>query len=190
MKYRLGNNGDISWLLSQFSLFLATSFLLLSIAGFAFYNDWIKEAEIKNIASNFASAIYGVDLNSFPSYQTFTFLDKNFSYQVSISTDYIRVIRNDGRIRKNIEVNKKLLIKIYPRCDNWDWKSGEELKKFIEEERYKDLGYSNPKDYLAENLSKSIKFFSYEQMIIYPKEKVFIEKMEIYGEEYVLIYKR
>ncbi|MEM2715109.1 MAG: hypothetical protein QW762_00135 [Candidatus Thermoplasmatota archaeon] len=151
LKYKLRDRGDISWLLAQLALFLATSFLLLSIAGFAFYNDWAKEAEIKNIASNFASEIYSIDLMSFPGNATFKFPDKNFTYEVSISTDYIKIIRNDGKLKRNIEINKKLLIKIYPRCNEWEWKNGRDLEKFIEEEKYKDFGYENPRDYLIEN---------------------------------------
>ena len=188
LKYRLKDRGDISWLLAQLSLFLATSFLLVSIAGFAFYNDWAKEAEIKNIASNFASAIYSLDLMEFPGYKTFTFPDKNFSYEVKLSSEYITIIRNDGKLKKNIEVRKKLLIKVYPRCDKWEWKSGKELEEFIEEKGYLDLGYINFEDYLKENLSKSIKFFSFEPFIIYPGEKFFLEKIR-YGDEYVIIYK-
>jgi hypothetical protein len=189
LKYKLRDRGDISWLLAQLSLFLATSFLMASIAGFAFYNDWVKEAEIKNIASNFASAIYSVDLMSFSGNATFKFPDKNFSYEVRVSTDYIKIIRNDGRLKKNIEINKKFLIKIYPRCNEWEWKNGTDLEEFIEKEKYKDFGYKNPRDYLIENFSKSVKFFSYEPLKIYPGEEIFIEKIKIFGEEYVIFYK-
>ncbi|MBC7129234.1 MAG: hypothetical protein H5T45_05840 [Thermoplasmatales archaeon] len=185
LKYRLKDRGDISWLLAQLSLFLATSFLLASIAGFAFYNDWVKEAEIKNIVSNFASAIYSVDLMEFPGYKTFTFPDKNFSYEVRLSSEYITIVRNDGKLKKNIEVHKKLLIKVYPRCDGWEWRSGKELEEFMEE-KY-SLGYS-VEDYLKENLSGSIKFFSSEPFIIYPGEKIFLEKIR-YCDEYVIVYK-
>ncbi len=190
-KFVRDRKGDISWLLSQISLLIASSFLLLSIAGMTFYNDWVKEAEIRNIASDFASKLYAVDLMQFPG--NISYYPPEKSYEIFFSSEYVIVIRHDGILKKNIEVHKELLINPWIRLATWEWKNGDELIEFLDKEEYKRYGYDDAEEYIKTNFSDTKRFFSLHPFKVnnFP---IVIEKIVIPekygGGEYVLIYER
>ena len=106
--------GDISWLLSQVALLIAVGILLASVASLAFYSDWRKKAEIEVMASHFATAIKAMELKEFPEKIRYSFPDKNFNYDVFLSTEYVIVKRYDGIMSKEITVTKELHIRLWP----------------------------------------------------------------------------
>lgn len=127
--------GMISWFLSQIGLLLAAGVLLGAIAGLTFYNDWEKEAEAKNIASHMATAIESTALNEFPSKNTYLLPQKNYHYEVTVTTDYVTVTRRGGVMSDEIKGREALLIKPYVRLDgrDWKWSTSEELHAFLQE---------------------------------------------------------
>lgn len=196
-KFHIKNEGIISSLLTQISLFIVSGILFASIVGIAFYNDLAKEAEIKNIAIDLSSEIYSIDLQEFFSHKSYEFPSKNFSYDVYLSPYYITISRHDGRLKKDITFHKKLLIHPIISFSN-EWKSGNELKKFLKN-NYDCCGNkSNPlnedaKKYLegvVNNVNLSISPYKIDV-----NKPIFIDKLVLYFydgmvKEYVVIYQR
>ena len=196
-KFHTKNKGIISSLLTQISLFIVSGILFASIIGIAFYNDWAKEAEIKNIAIDLSSEIYSADLQEFYSHKSYKIPSKNFSYDVYLSPYYITIYRHDGRLKKDISFHKKLLIHPIISCGN-EWKSANELKNFLKD-KYGCYGNkSNPlneeaKKYLEgiiNNINLSISPYKIDI-----DKPVFIDKLKLYFydgmvREYVVIYQR
>ncbi|MEA2054035.1 MAG: hypothetical protein U9O96_02795 [Candidatus Thermoplasmatota archaeon] len=194
------NRGAISLLLSQIGLLLATGVLIGAIASLTFYNDWQKEAEAKNIASHFATAVESMDLKEFPGQTTYLFPQKNYRYEVLISTDYITIVREDGTTTDKIIGRKTLLIKPYVRPieRNWRWNNSEELHNFLKDIHLNDVsghsGYADdpfPIDqkneittYLKDELSDTATKLANEPLHLENEdEPVFIEKTFIYFEK-------
>jgi len=124
--------GVLSWLLTQISLIIAAGVLIGAIAGISFYGDWQKEAELKNIASNFVASLISLELREFPYEKTYLFPLKNYHYEVELSSDYITVRREDGTINKNIICREELPIKpIITAGKNLDWTNSTEFHKFL-----------------------------------------------------------
>jgi len=184
----------ISWLLSQIGLMLAAGILLGAIASLTFYSDWQKEAEAKNIASDFAAAVESMDLKEFSEQIKYMFPQKSYNYRVEISTDYITVIREDGTTTDKIVGREKLIIKPYirPSEKNWEWNNSQELHDFLKKE-YGHSGYADdifPKDqkdivteYMKNELSHTATELASDPLSITNiDEPVCIEKTFIYYE--------
>ena len=105
---RCDKRGDISWLMSQIALLIAVGILLASISSLAFYSDWQKKAEINVIATEIVKTINAVEVKDYPGQIKYMLPDKNYDYEVFLSTDYIIVKRYDGRISKEIVATKEL----------------------------------------------------------------------------------
>ena len=196
-KFHTKNEGIISSLLTQISLFIVSGILFASIVGIAFYNDWTKEAEIKNIAIDLSSEIYSVDLQEFFIHESYKIPPKNFSYDIYLSPYYITISRHDGRLKKDITFHKKLLIHPIISCSN-EWKSAKELKNFLKE-KYNCYGNkSSPlnkdaKKYLegiVNNINLSISPYKIDI-----NKPIFLDKLVLYFydgmvKEYVVVYQR
>ncbi len=190
---RLNKNGIISWLLSQLALLLATAILLASIASITFYNDWKKEGEIKALAMNIASEIASMDLKSYPN-STDYFLPMK-PYKIYLSTEYVRIVRNDGTINKNISVVVHLLIKPFISAGTLPWKNGDELHNYLLSKYGYSGNASDPfpstdkekvKNYLKDELDHLSKNLAINPFCIDVDKPLHIEKDCIYfknGEE-------
>ncbi|MCD6448338.1 MAG: hypothetical protein J7L58_04765 [Thermoplasmata archaeon] len=105
---RCEKRGDVSWLMSQIALLIAVGILLASISSLAFYSDWRKKAEIDVIAMQIAKIIDAAEVKDYPGRIKYMLPDKNYDYEVFLSTDYIVVKRYDGRMNKEIVATKEL----------------------------------------------------------------------------------
>lgn len=106
--------GAIAWLLSQIGLLLAAGVLIGAIAGLTFYSDWEKEAETKNIASHFATTVESVSLREFPGRTKYMFPLKDYTYNVTVSTDYVTVRRGGALTGGNITAHEEMLVHPWP----------------------------------------------------------------------------
>lgn len=189
--------GIITWLLTQIGLLIATGILLASIASLAFYSDWQKEAEAKEIASKLATAIESMDLKEFPERMAYIFPDKDYRYEVYVSTDYVTVKRYDGRINKKIVAREELLINPWP---NPPLIGGDSVKGFYNylESIYKP-GYdgSSPqkmmqKDMVENAFEDKRKELAKDPFNVDLNKPLYIEKVFVYTnggkEEYVILY--
>ncbi|HDN51243.1 MAG TPA: hypothetical protein ENG06_05665 [Thermoplasmatales archaeon] len=190
--------GIVAWLISQIGLLLAAGVLIASIASLTFYSDWQKEAEAKAIASEIATAIETMDLKSESNITPYVFPFKNYHYNVTISTEYVTVMREGGTFTDVITAREALLIKPFIRPAAWDlaWNTSEELYDFLWR-TYGGRQYAgndtHPFPLNNENLVKQVKqYFSDElartalQLARQPlriedtNEPIFLEKALIY----------
>lgn len=126
--------GIVAWLISQIGLLLAAGVLIASIASLTFYSDWQKEAEAKAIASEIATQIEIMDLKSDNNLTLCMLPLKNYHYNVTISTEYVTVMREGGgTFTSTIRAREALLIKpfIRPAARNLTWNTSEELYDFL-----------------------------------------------------------
>jgi len=192
LKFLNDNRGAISWLLTQIGLMLAAGVLLGAIASLTFYSDWQKEAEAKNIASNFAAAVESMDLKEFQGQTIYMFPQKNYHYEVEISKDYITVMREGGTTTDKIVGRERLIIKPYirPAGRNWKWNGSEELHDFLKNEYghsgcVDDAFPENQKDIITNYMKNELSHTATELAsnplrITNIDEPVFIEKTFIY----------
>jgi len=198
LKYIHDKEGVISWLLSQIGLLIATGILLASIASLTFYSDWQKEAEIKAIASNFATAIETADLQEFPKKSSYHFPKTDYYYEVTISTDYITVKRNDGMVSKKIVAREALLIHPWISPPMINTRGAEGFYDYLESRCEQGQDGSSPSSRIPRNIVENAFNESRKELIEYPlnidiNEPVFIEKVFVYYTEggrgsYVLVY--
>jgi len=190
----LNKEGVVSWLLSQIALLLATAILLMSIASLTFYSDWQKEAEAKAVASEIATMIEIADLKTAPNSTIFMLPQKKFSYDAYLSTDYVIVIRTDGRIKKEIKEVEALIIKPHIRIDylNHEWYTGEELHQWLKEvyghsgESIAPLPYQKKTDVeslLESELEETAKNLALNPLHLDVNKPLVIEKTFIYFEK-------
>ena len=184
--------GVLSWLLTQVALLMAAGVLIGAIAGIAFYADWQKEAEARNIALNFVATVESMDLREFPGEIVYTFPSKSYHYEVEISTDYVTVTREDGTIKNKIFGREAFIVKPYVRTLAQDWSSGKELHNFLKSE-YGAAGdaddpiTASQKKEVVSYLKNEMSYTSHETSVDPIKananEPVFIEKAFIYFKE-------
>jgi len=184
--------GVLSWLLTQVALLMAAGVLIGAIAGIAFYADWQKEAEARNIALNFVATVEAMDLREFPGEIVYTFPSKSYHYEVEISTDYVTVTREDGTIKNKIFGREAFIVKPYVRTLAQGWSSGKELHNFLKSE-YGATGdaddpitASQKKEvvsYLKNEMSYTAHEISVDPIKANANEPVFIEKTFIYFKE-------
>jgi len=195
--------GAIAWLLSQIGLLLAAGVLIGAIAGLTFYSDWEKEAEAKNIASDFATAIETVALKEFPGKTKYMFPQKDYHYQVNLSTDYVTAGRPGGLTQDKIVAREELLIHPWPSPPIQSEEGANGVynyfeKKYGPDEDGSDRDKSVPASAVDSEFTAAKTTLASDPLTIDVDKPVYIEKMFIYTEEgtdtnreeYVLIYQR
>jgi len=188
--------GIIAWLISQIGLLLAAGVLIASIASLTFYSDWQKEAEAKAIASEIATAIETMDLKSESNITPYVFPFKIYHYNVTISTEYVTVMREGGgTFTSTIRAREALLIKPFIRPAAWNlaWNTTEELYDFLclnygggqyagnETHPFLFRDKERVKQYLCEELSRTAPVLARQPLRIEDtNEPIFLEKALIY----------
>ena len=178
----------MSLTLSQIGLIIATGIILVAVFSICFFNDWQKKAEIKNITYNLSTKIEGMDTRFFENKTTYYLPDKNFGYNLSISTDYI-ITKTNGIWYNKIIYPKFLIRKILPRQNNTDWITGKEFHSFLNDTwacfgnktnpiMKKDV--ANVKKYIENLYNSANKSFALNPFYINNKKAIFIEKIFVY----------
>jgi len=181
--------GFLSWLLTQIALLIAAGVLIGSITAVSFYNDWQKEAEVKNIALNFVATVESMDLKEFQEKIIYMFPSKSYNYEVEISTDYVTVIREDGTIKNKIFGRGAFIVKPYVRTSAQNWSSSNELHDFLKSkygqrgDAYEPITLSQKEkviSYLKNEISNTAHEISANPLRVNANEPVFIEKTFVY----------
>jgi len=189
----------MSLTLSQIGLIIATGILIVAIFSIIFFNDWQKNAEIKNIATSFTTTIQAMDSRFFENTTKFQFPEKNYNYNISISTEYI-IISTEGSQNKKLSIKERFIINPWPRFSDQEWKTGQELHNYC----YNNFGHSgtnaDPITQDASNILKNEKVNQSPNLALNPlyiqiKSPVYIEKVNIYcdtgyKQEYIIIYQK
>ncbi len=190
--------GIVAWLISQIGLLLAAGVLIASIASLTFYSDWQKEAEAKAIASEIATQIETMDLKSDNNLTLCMLPLKNYHYNVTISTEYVTVMREGGTFTDVITAREALLIKPFIRPAAWNlaWNTSEELYDFLclnygggqyagnDTHPFLFRDKERVKQYLYEELSRTAPVLARQPLLMENvNEPLFLEKTFIYFEK-------
>ena len=71
-----------------------------------------------------------MDTRFFENTTMFRFTDKNYYYNVSISTEYI-IVSAKGNLNNEISIKKRFLRKPWPRSTNSNWLNSEDLHDYL-----------------------------------------------------------
>jgi hypothetical protein len=143
LKYIDDAAGIMSLTLSHVGLLVATVILLVAVFSVIYSNDWQKQAELETIAQNFIYTIQATDTQWYEHVTTFHFPEKTYWYAVNISTEYVTVI-SQGTQHQQLSIKKHLLVFPWPRFENNEWKSGEELHNYCQQMYYHQGIISDP----------------------------------------------
>jgi hypothetical protein len=132
LKFIKNDRGVIGITLSQIGLVIATGIILAAIFSFLYYSEWQRNSELKNMASGLSIMVEGMDTRFFDNTTTYFFPDKNYNYNVSVSSEYI-IINADGTWGNMLSVKERFLIRPWPRVNDPDWTSGKQLHSYLQD---------------------------------------------------------
>jgi len=135
--------GVIGLTVSHIGLIIATAIILAAVFSFLYYNELQKNSELKNMATGLSILVEGMDTRFFDNTTSYFFPDKDYHYNVSISTEYI-IINADGNWDNTISLKHRFTVRPWPRSNNVDWNNGEELHLFLQNKYTKNGNRSNP----------------------------------------------
>ncbi len=156
--------------------------------SFLYYNNWQRQAELKNIATGFTIMVEGMDTRFFENTTLYFFPDKDYHYNVSISTEYI-IINADGTWDNKLSVKERFLIRPWPRINNPDWNNGEQLHSYLKASYGRSGNKTNPInsfDITSVKNELNIEKEQDEQTLVYnpfyvdKSKPVYIDKIFIY----------
>ena len=125
LKFIHNDRGVIGLTLSQIGLIIATGIILAAVFSFLYYNNWQRQSELKNMATSLTTLVEVMDTRFFDNTTMYFFPDKDYHYNVSISTEYI-IINADGTWDNKLSVKERFLIRAWPRINDPDWDTGEQ----------------------------------------------------------------
>jgi len=188
LRFIPNNKGIMGLTLSHIGLFIATGILLSAVFSFIYLNDYYRKEDLDNIGQSFSTMVEAMDTNFFENKTKFFFPEKDFTYHISISTEYI-IVESDGNWNNIVSSKNNFLIKPCLRKNNSNWTSGKELHIFIKDK----YGYSgNQTDTIQSDKVKSVKnylntirkktnlTFALNPLIIDVDKPVFIEKTYVF----------
>ena len=186
LRFIRDDRGLMGLTLSQIGLMIATGILLAAVFSLVFYNDWQRNAELKNIATSFSFMVEGMDSRFFEDVTAFCFPDKNYYYNVSVSTEYI-VVSSSGFFGSDLSVKERFLVKPWPLINSSLWMGGVGLHNFLKNNYGKSGNVSDPvqnvgvvKAYL-DNESREISVsLALNPMHIFTNKTVSIDKAYVY----------
>jgi len=189
LRFIRDDNGLMGLTLSQIGLVIATGILLAAVFSVVFYNDWQRNAELENIASSFSFVVEGMDTSFFENTTVFCFPDKNYYYNVSVSTEYI-VVSSSGFFGSDLSVKERFLVNPWPLINSSSWVGGVGLHIFLKNNYGYSGNVSDPiqdvdvvKDYL-DNLSGGASVsLALNPMYIFTDKIVSIDKAYVYYDD-------
>ena len=89
-----------------------------------------KKADLKNIATGLSTIVEGMDTRFFENKTMYWFPDKDYSYTLTTSTEYITVA-SKANWDEQLSFKERFLIKPWPITVNPKWTSGKELHDYL-----------------------------------------------------------
>jgi len=111
-------------------LIIATGILLSAVISVVFLNDWQKKADLENIASGFSTLVQGMDTRFFENVTMFYLPDKNYDYNISISTEYVTV-DTSGNWFNTLSIKHRFLKKPLLNRNYKEWITGKNFHSFL-----------------------------------------------------------
>ncbi len=123
-------NGIMGLTLSQIGLMVASGILIVAVFSVLYLNDWQRTAELKGTATQISTLIEGLNSQFFENAISYRFSDKNYQYNISISTEYI-IISAKGNRKNVLSVKKQLSVKIWPQSFDSMWIGADGLHDYL-----------------------------------------------------------
>ena len=180
--------GMMGLYLSHIALIVATGIIIAAVFSFIYYNEWQRNGELRNMASGLSTMVDGMDTRFFENTTLYFFSDRDYDYNVSVSSEYI-IISADGTWGNTLSVKHRFLIRPWPRVNNSDWISGKELHSFFKTMHGQSGNKSNPinktdiddvKDYLHDERELANKTLALKPFYVDIFKPVYIDKVFIY----------
>jgi len=143
LRFIKNDGGIMGLMLSQLALIVATGILVAAIFSLVFLNDWQRTAELQNIATSFSTMVEGMDARFFENTTGFRFPDKDYVYNVSMSTEYI-VVSAQGNLDSGLSVKERFLVKAWPQNKSSVWIGGAGLHHYLKTNFGNSGNMSNP----------------------------------------------
>lgn len=130
LRFTRNNYGMMALHLSHIALIVATGVIIAAVFSFIYYSDWQRDGELRNMASGLSSRVEGMDTRFFENTSLYFFPDKDYSFNVSLSSEYI-ILNAEGSWDKTVSVKYRFVVRPWPRVNNSDWVSGEDLHVYL-----------------------------------------------------------
>ena len=196
-KFIKNDTGIMGLTLSQIGLIIVTSILLAAIFSILFLNDWQRKAELENITTSFSTIVEAMDTRFFENITKFYFPEKSYTYNVSLSTEYI-ILTANGNQNNKLSIKEQLIRKTWPRTSYHSWKTGEELHNYCLYTYGHSGALTDPisqadMDRLTIERENASRTLAVTPVYIQKKNLTYIEKVIIHSDdtekkEYILVY--
>jgi hypothetical protein len=191
------NNGVIDLTLAQIGLFIATAILLSAVFSLVFSNDWQRTAELHSLATSFSNLLNDIDNRFFENTITYQFPQKDYTYLIRISTEYISISAK-GSWGTDLINTQRFLINPWPRISTQNWTTGDDLHSYLNE----TCGHRGTKNdaiplinftQLSTEQNETMSFFALYPLEILNSEPVYLEKVTIFydsekSHDFLLVY--
>jgi len=187
-KFTNDEQGIMGLTLSQIGLIIATGIILAAVFSLIFLNDWQRNAELKNIANGFSTLVERAEIKFFEETIVFNFPDKDYNYNVSISSEYI-VVSSKGKIGNDISFKELFLIKPWPQKKDSPWFGRVGLHNYLKENFGNSGNVSDPikkfniddvKNYFKNEMENVNKSFALSPVHILTNKSVYIDNVFVY----------
>lgn len=187
-KFINDEKGIMGLTLSQIGLIIVTGVILAAVFSLIFLNDWQRNAELKNIANSFSTLIEGSEIKFFEETTFFNFPDKEYNYNVSISSEYI-AISTKGKIGNDISIKERFLVKPWPQKKDSPWFGRVGLHNYLKEnfgnsgnvsDPIKKINIDDVRNYFKNEIETVNKSFALSPLYILTDKVTDIENVFVY----------
>jgi len=188
LRFISDEKGVMDLCLSNIALIIAAGIIIAAVFSFIYYNEWNRNAELKNMCSGLSIVVEGMDTRFFENTTSYFFPEKDYNYNVSVSTEYV-IVNADGTWGNTLSVKYRFLVCPWPRVDNSDWVSGDELHDYLENTYGQSGNKSEPiqganvvsvQNYLDDEREQASYDLVFEPFYVNIIKPVIIEKVFIY----------
>jgi hypothetical protein len=185
--------------LTQIGLTIASGVLLVIVLSLIVTNDWQRTAELQSQASSFSNLLADVENSFFEQRQRFQFSQKDYTYSVMMSTEYLRITTKSAWAGELV-VTKKLLTTPWLPLPQQNWTTGEDFHTFLNT-TYGHQGTQNDAlslesfTELCQEQNNRTAYFALHPVKILVNDPVFVEKVTIFYDQtkrydFLLLYQR
>ena len=192
-------NGVLDVTLAHIGLFIATGILITVVMFFVFSNEWHRNDELQSIASSFSNLLVDIDNTFFENTTLFQFPAKDYQYNVTLSTEYIKISAR-GPWGVDLVVVYEFIVRPWPRYLNQNWTIGDDLHEYLNityghKGTYNDSISLDNLTELYKEQNATVSYFATHPMQIYNRVPVYVEKVTIFYEgqntqDFLLVYQK
>jgi len=197
LKFINNNHGSIEIAWSSLALLLVTGILLVVGLTTLFLSNWQRTDELSTFSSYFSTVLETMDARFYEHQIVFDFPEKTYPYTLLLTSQY-SVITAAGYFNTPLLIKTPLVIQPWPRFQDENWTTGEDLHVFLNQTTGDDGTPMHPINHtvlldLYNQWNRTKQHLIDHPLIIYPLQQVIVEKVIIYYEtncsvDFVLVY--